>query len=485
MKKNKKMIWIAAVILCVAATVYVYEDRAEAEGMDTIYEGLYLEEINLSGLTIEQATEAMQAYAKSVLETPVILSIDEETTVETDLGSLGLALANPEVVEQAFHYGRGGNLIHRFKEIQDLKKSNVTLEMNFSFDEELAESWLTDNLASFDIEAIDAIYERVDGEVQIVPETIGRALNVMESLSTVKKAALTEWKAESISLDMTFDDVIPRGTQEEFAQITDILGTYTTSYKTSAADRSGNVENGASKVNGNFLYPGEEFSAYEAVEPFTYENGYYDAGSYLNGIVVDSIGGGICQVSTTLYNAAIRAELEITQRQPHSMIVTYVPVSADAAIAGTWKDLKFVNNTEHPIYIEGTTVNKKLTFTIYGVDERAENRTITFENKILEETVPADEKIVQTEDSPFGYVSVQSVHVGYRAELWKIVSVDGVETERIKMNESKYNATPRTLVIGVSGASEEIRAALNAAVATGSIEHVRATVQAILATPAP
>ena len=84
------------------------------------------------------------------------------------------------------------------------------------------------------------------------------------------------------------------------------------------------------------------------------------AGSYLNGKVVDSIGGGICQVSTTLYNAVLRAELEVTERHNHSMIVTYVDPSADAAIAeSSGKDFVFVNNTDYPIYIDGHTADKK------------------------------------------------------------------------------------------------------------------------------
>lgn len=83
------------------------------------------------------------------------------------------------------------------------------------------------------------------------------------------------------------------------------------------------------------------------------------AGSYLNGEVVDSMGGGICQVSTTLYNAVLRAELEVVERSPHSMTVHYVELSEDAAIAGTYKDFKFKNSTEYPIYIEGYTTSDK------------------------------------------------------------------------------------------------------------------------------
>ena len=95
-------------------------------------------------------------------------------------------------------------------------------------------------------------------------------------------------------------------------------------------------------MNGVTIYPGEEFSFYDTVKPFTEANGYYLAGSYMNGQVVDSFGGGICQVSTTLYNAVLLAELEVTERYPHSMVVSYVNRSADAAIAeSSGKDFKY------------------------------------------------------------------------------------------------------------------------------------------------
>ena len=125
----------------------------------------------------------------------------------------------------------------------------------------------------------------------------------------------------------------PKGNAEELTKVKDVLGTFTTSFSSSGRDRSANVTNGCNLINGATLFPGETFSTYEAVSPFTESNGYYMAGSYLNGQVVDSIGGGICQVSTTLYNAVLKAELQVEERHNHSMIVGYVKPSMDAAIA--------------------------------------------------------------------------------------------------------------------------------------------------------
>ena len=139
--------------------------------------------------------------------------------------------------------------------------------------------------------------------------------------------------------------------------------------------------------------------------------------------VVDSIGGGICQVSTTLYNAVLKAELQVEERHNHSMIVGYVKPSMDAAIAeSAGKDFRFVNNTGYPIYIEGYTSNKNITFTIYGVETRDPGHVVTYESEVLETIQPNSETINQTSSQPIGFVDVQSAHIGYKARLWKIVT---------------------------------------------------------------
>ena len=173
------------------------------------------------------------------------------------------------------------------------------------------------------------------------------------------------------------------------------------------------------------------------------------------------------------------SELEVTERSNHSMIVTYVDPSADAAIAGTAKDFKFVNNLEHPIYIEGVTENKKVTFTIYGVETRPSNREVVYESKVLSKTVPEGEKVVADGGQPIGFVDVQSAHIGYVAELWKIVKEDGEEVSREQVNKSTYKASPRTATVGTASADPNASAAVNAAIATQNIGHVRNVIAAV------
>ena len=274
----------------------------------------------------------------------------------------------------------------------------------------------------------------------------------------------------------------PKGKTEELAKVKDVLGTFTTSYSTSGASRSKNVANGCRLINGTTLYPGDTFSTYNTVKPFSTENGYEMAGSYLNGKVVDSIGGGICQVSTTLYNAVLRAELEVTERHNHSMIVTYVDPSADAAIAeSSGKDFVFVNNTDYPIYIDGHTADKKITFTIYGVETRAKNRTVAYESEVIEKKVPEADQIIADASQPIGVISVSSAHIGYKARLWKIVKENGVEVSREQVNSSNYKMSPRTATVGIASPDPNATSQMQAAIATSSIDTVKATISNIKA----
>ena len=180
---------------------------------------------------------------------------------------------------------------------------------------------------------------------------------------------------------------------------------------------------------------------------------------------MDSVGGGVCQVATTLYNAVIRAELDIVQRYNHSMIVSYVKPSDDAAIAGTYKDLKFKNNLDNPVYIEGYCSGGVITFNVYGVETRPANREISFRSETLSEEDPVTQFKFDA-GQPVGYFNTeQSAHKGVTARLWKTVTVDGTVQSDEVFNNSKYKSSPKIVTVGTAGASAEVVAQLQAAAA--------------------
>lgn len=484
----KRMWKISGFILCMSVFVLCFGIKVQAaETDDTIKTGVYAGEIDLSGKTAVEAKAAVQYYVEELRTTEIVLEAAGGHEVSVTAGDLGMSWTNTDLPEEAMRLGRTGNIIQRYKTLKDLEHENYTFHIDLDFDVEAINTVLTEKCVKYDQKAVNvSLVKGEDGQFEVVDGQEGRVLDVETSIDRIYGFLTGEWdqKPCSIALEVVVEE--PRGSAEELAEVTDLLGSFTTSYSTSGSSRSANVENGCRLIDGTTLYPGEEFSTYQMVSPFTQANGYYMAGSYLNGKVVDSLGGGICQVSTTLYNAVLNAELEVTERHNHSMIVNYVSPSADAAIAeSAGKDFRFVNNLNYPIYIEGYTEGKKITFNIYGKETRDEGHAVKYESEVLEVINPTSDAIYADNSQPIGYITTASAHTGYKARLWKIVTEDGVEVSREQVNSSSYKVSPRSATVGTSTADPNAYNEIMAAIGTGSIDHVRNVIGMLTAPPAP
>lgn len=456
------------------AMTFMWGVTVQAEGEDTVKTGVYVETVDLSGKTRTEAKAAIEAYVEELKQAEITLLAADNNEVVTTAGELGMVWKNTDVVTEALEIGTHGNIIERYTMLKDLEHENLVMPLELSFDEQAISTLLTEKAAKYDREAVNTSLKRVNDEFQVIEGQTGYMLDVETSVDLVNNYLTQEWDRQpcSISLEIAVDE--PKGSAEELKAVQDVLGTSTTSYTSSNSSRSANVQNGSDLINGITLYPGEEFSTYETVAPFTEANGYHMAGSYINGKVVDSLGGGICQVSTTLYNAVLNSELDVTERHNHSMIVTYVDPSADAAIAeSSGKDFRFVNNTDYPIYIESFTKDKKITINIYGKESRDAARKVRYESEILEVINPSTDQIYADAGQPVGYVVVESAHIGYKAKLWKIVTENGVEVSREQVNSSSYKMTPRSATIGTATADPQAHAEVMAAIGTSNIDHVR------------
>ena len=455
-----------------------------ARGADTVMKaGVYVEDISLEGMTAQEAQEAVEAYIASLEPIEITLVAAGGQEVLTTAGELGISWGNPEILQEALALGTKGNIVQRYKVLKDLEYENKVYPIELEFDITAINRILTEQCSQYDREAVDAGLSRENGEFVVQEGQEGYLLDVEQSIDTIYELLTGDWNREPCSITLNIEVSEPRGTAEELRQVKDVLGTFTTSYSTSNSSRSANVANGCRLIDGTLLYPGDEFSCYDAVSPFTERNGYYMAGSYLNGKVVDSLGGGICQVSTTLYNAVLLAELDVTERHNHSMIVTYVDPSADAAIAeSSGKDFKFVNSTDYPVYIEGhTSSDKKITFTIYGVETRDEGHSVQYVSEVLETIRPESEVLYPDATLPVGVVNITGAHIGYKARLWKVVKENGVEVSREVINTSTYKMVPRSAVVGISTPDPNAYNVLMEAIATNDINHVRNTASILAA----
>ena len=474
MKKKKSVgILFAAVLVMVCAFVWNTDFTAAKEKEnDVIPEHVYIGEVAVGGMTSTEAKEAVQDYVKENQDVDVVLSAGENS-VTVKAGELGLTWGNTQVADEAAGIGKSGNLIKRYKDKKDLENQNKVYDIVYTVDTEKTAQVLNDQAGSLNQKAVNASLSRENGSFVYADGKQGIEVNVNDSVQAVREYFNSEWNGGEAEIALAADVVEPEGNKESLSKVKDVLGSFHTNFSDSSASRITNIKNAVSKIDGTVLYPGEEFSVYSAIAPLDADNGYELAGAYENGTTVQSYGGGVCQVSTTLYNAVLYAELDVTQRSNHSMMVHYVDPSRDAAIAGTYKDLKFKNSTEAPIYLEGYTNGTDLYFNVYGEETRPSDRKVEYQSETVRQDTPPVQIVAAA--APIGYVATtQSPHVGQSAQLWKIVTVDGVEQSREVINTSKYASTPKVIAVGNVGNDPNACAAINAAIATQDEATVRA-----------
>ncbi len=445
----KKLLNILAILAAVLIVSGIFSGGAYAAAQPTIPQGVEVEGIDLSNMTSEEAKAALNDFIDQVKGGTLHLTDEEGVVMDIPFSQFGVDIVDYEVVDTLSQIGSEGNILKRYKALRDVQNGHGDYTIQFTCDTEALENILNERAGEVNREPEDAILVRHGGQLLITDEVIGRTLKSAETAQLAAEAITGEWDRQDLTVEAAFDQVAPAHTAQELSVVQDVLGTYTTSFAGSGYNRIENIKNGAAKIDETILYPGDEFSFTQAVAPFTSDNGYCLAGGYASGRIVDTMGGGICQVSSTLYNTVLRSELTVVERTNHSMTVDYVPLGADATIAEPTIDFKFRNDYDYPVYIEAYTYGSSVTITFYGKETRPSNRTLEFES-VTEQTINPGEDVV-TEDPtlPVGYEEVtQSAYTGYVVSFYKLVYVDGNLESRELINRSTYNAYPRYVTRG-------------------------------------
>lgn len=476
-KKAKLIIILSSVVVGLGLIAYlslffVRKNAVDAVAKDAIWNNIFIEDIDMSGMKKDEALQRLEDALQIYQKEKVTLTA-EGKEVELTMGDLGLKAENmDELVEEALSYGKTGSVWARYKKLQKLEDKAQEYDMICQVDLEVAKKVITEQVPNFDNEAVDATIKRENGKFIITDSAVGRMVDVEASLQIVKEQFGKDWKhtgSEIVELVATIAQ--PKVTREQLEQIDSKLGTNATHYGT-GIPRGRNVELATSRINGVVLMPGEEFSTSETILSRTQANGYEVAGAFQDGQVVDSVGGGVCQVASTLYAAALYAELEVTERHPHSMIVGYGEVSGDATIAEGSKDMKFKNSTETPIYIEGYTKGSKIVFNIYGKETRPSNRTVTYKGEVLSEEQPT-KKFVATSDAVGVLQQSKAGNPKVKSQLWKIVKENGVQVSKEVVNKSNYRMSASTWSVGTATDNSQAKKLITDAVATQDEAKIR------------
>ena len=435
-RKRKRQVLFGLILVCIlfvwGISYFLLYRSVSKYPKDKICDNIYIGSVNVSGMTKEKAVKELEKHLQEDGEIKATLKVQKKS-VEVSLADLGL------------NYG-------------DVEKDKT------------AKSVVKEKAVPLASHAVDASITIEESGPVITEAKEGKTVDIPKSIDALEQYLNTEWKHKDFSIKMVMKKEQPKVKEKDLQSITDELGSFSTD--AGGGERWKNLKTGAEMLNGTVLMPGEEASA-----PYDEEHGYVPAGSYENGQVVDSYGGGICQVSTTLYNALLYSEVEITKRYPHSMLINYVEPSRDAAIAGDTKDLKFKNNYDTPIYIHGgIDDNNQLTFAIYGKETRPENRKI----KLVSETTKTEEySVTYKTNSEAAIGSMEytgSPHIGKTARLWKVIYEDGEEVGKEQINDSYYKKSDQIIEVGIKSDNPEASALVKNAVATQDKDKINAAI---------
>lgn len=287
--------------------------------------------------------------------------------------------------------------------------------------------------------------EPQDAYVTTNPTTVHTHVNGVDFAVSMEEAQkiISEDKDEYvIPLKITVPDKTLSDLGEE--AFPDELGTYTTRYDPTNKNRSNNLEISAKKINGTIIMPGETFSYNQTVGERTIAEGYKEAGAYAGGRVVQDVGGGICQTSSTLYNAVLLANLEIVDRSNHQFLTSYVPAGRDATVAWGSIDFQFKNTREYPIKIEASVKNGVCTMSIYGIKEETEYEVVI--QPVVLSYIPYTTKY---EDDPTleegKEVVEQSGYTGCTSETYRIIKLNGEVVSKTLLSKDTYDQMTRII----------------------------------------
>ncbi len=504
------LITLAVVILIAISTIFAVGTIFN----DKIISGVSISGIEVSGLSKEEAKGKLEAIYNEKMEKEIGVKYQEyETTLNPQILEVNYEIE--KAVEEAFLIGKKENIFVSNYEILFtlIKKKNI--DVNMTLNEEITRQTIEDIGVKLPGLVLDSSYSVEDDELIISKGKKGividtenllekvksrlKGINIKEDYIEIpvkekepepidiekihseicreaKDAYYTKDpftvhpEVEGISFDLEAAKVILAEDKEEYVikltitkpKITlsqigdeafpDRLSTYTTRYDSSNVDRSTNLRIACQKINGKVILPGETFSYNKALGERTAKAGYRNGKIYVGGEVVDGLGGGICQISSTLYNAVLEGNLEVLERRNHQFTTAYIPVGRDATVVYGVTDFRFKNTRKYPVRISASAKNGIATVSIYGIKE-AEEYTFSFSTKVLSTIAPTT-KYEEDSSLPVGTEKVKQQGAnGQKTETYITKKLNGKVISTKLLSRDTYDAMPRIIVKGTKGAT--------------------------------
>ncbi|MEG0307635.1 MAG: VanW family protein [Clostridium sp.] len=449
-KSNKKAKIIAVssiitivILVFVGVTTYIYTTVSRYESI--IMPGVIVEGIDMGSKTKEEAVKILTEKHQETIGDRVVNIKAGDKVYTINYSDLKVEYNIQDTVNSAFEYNRELGYVDKFNAIR--KPESKELQMTFTYNDEIINTMAATMESEINIKKKDATISKSGSGFTVTDDIVGKTLDVQALIDDIN-AKVKESKEGNLEVNAIIQDDVPDRTKEELAAINTQISTFTTSYGTADENRNINIQLGARTLNGILLMPGDKFSFNTIVGDTTPDKGYKPGGVYVGDKLEVGYGGGICQVSSTLHNAVLRAGITPDQRLNHSMPVGYVDPGLDATIAYGFIDYVFTNNYDHPIYIEGYAGSGKVSINIYSHSSVNAGKTYSFPFEVYE-TTPAPVKYKDEPTLELGKEVVeQAGSQGSKVRAYKVTYQNGVEVSRELMNNDTYKPSTRIIKKG-------------------------------------
>ncbi len=512
-KNSKKLmpiiiVGILIILLLIFSTIFSFMNLNN----DKIVSGVKIENIDVAGLSKDEAKSKIESIYNEKKQKDINLKYqDFETTINPEL--IETNYNTDKAIEEAINIGKDGNIFSNNYNILFAMMGKKNIEVEMTINEEEAKNKIEEigsNIPGIVVEPgysiegnkliitngkegikidtenlikklklnlkdinnkeqnieipvinkepeeinIEKIYEEVHKEVKdayytkepftIYPEVEGVDFNLEEA-----KTILQEEK-EQYEIELTITKPKVTIAQIGSEAFPDLLGTYSTKYDGGNTDRTTNLRIACRKINDKVVLPGETFSYNKTLGERTPAAGYKNAKVYENGEVVDGIGGGICQISSTLYNSVLKANMDIVERRNHQFVTSYTPAGRDATVVYGLTDFKFKNTRKTAVRIKASCSNGIATVSIYGIKDENEY-DVSFNTKTIS-TIPFTVKYVDDNSLPAGTEKVKQKGAnGIITETYIVKSLNGKVVSSNLLSKDTYNAMQRIILRGTNG----------------------------------
>jgi vancomycin resistance protein YoaR len=422
-QKNARKIrnLVFAIILLLASVSISYIYFTIERYSNVIFPGVSVQGVDLSGKTKEETIVILrEKFGDAVLDKKIHIRTPKKTYT-ISYSELNSQYNIIETTDEALAYGKNLNIISKFKAIS--KPIRKDYELKFSYNNKPIDDVIKDIQKNINEAPKDASIQLLNGKFNITDSKKGMELE-SDKLRELIIKGINGIIEEDIEIDAPIKVLNPKIEDEALKSIDTRIASYSTGFTTSSQARSTNIDLSTKSINGKVLMPGDTFSFNEIVGERTKERGYQEAGVIVNQQLDSGVGGGICQVSSTLYNAVLQANIKTTERVHHTFPSTYVGIGLDATVDWGNIDFKFMNSYDYPILIEGYTKNKHLYFNIYSNSALAK-RTYSISSEIYE-TVEPTTKYIDDPNLEEGKTEVvKKAYTGYRVKTFRNIYENG------------------------------------------------------------